>query len=122
VTVPEYEPVPTLFELNTNSEPEAVKAVPFPEAVPAIALTSVLPNVAPPQASPFSRTATVTLAPVEEGPCQRPSAVFTVVLPLPPPPHAVKTAAVQVIRLNLIFVFILALCLIVGWDTKIAFD
>lgn len=108
-----YVPVPTLFELKTNSEPDAENDVAFPVAVPAMALTRVLPMVAPPQASPFSSTATVTFAPVDDGPCHRPSAVFTEVLPLPPPPpHAVKSAVPQVIRFNLNFVFIFALHLI----------
>jgi hypothetical protein len=87
--VPEKVPVPTVLDLKSNSEPEPENVVSLPLAVPASALTQVLPTVAPPHDSPFSKIATVTVAPVEDVPCQMPSAVLTDAAP-PPPPHAVS--------------------------------
>ncbi|MGV0960154.1 MAG: hypothetical protein ACOYB1_09990 [Limnohabitans sp.] len=54
--------------------------------------------MAPPHDSPFSKMATFTVAPVEDGPCQMPSAVLTATaspLPLPPPPHAASKEKVK---------------------------
>ncbi len=81
----------TMPEVKENSEPDAENEVLFPLAVPAIALTSVFPTIAPPQASPFSKMAILTVAPFDDAPSQYPSAVFTTEVLLPPPSTTAST-------------------------------